>query len=154
MSIALTSTTGFDEVNSNVVVQLQQRVHAERPAEPTPARSSGNGFATFLLGLPTSGNVVTGTPRTEQYRYYAFYLQDDWKIGSRLTVNVGVRWDYQPAVTVKDNLTVSGFDFNVDESAAVAVAAGRRDDQSRNEPAAPAEWRPAVCEPWRPGVAV
>ena len=35
--------------------------------------ASGNGFATFLLGLPTSGSVATGTPRTEQYRYYALY---------------------------------------------------------------------------------
>jgi len=71
---------------------------------------SGNGMATFLLGLPTSGSVATGTPRTEQYRYYAVYLQDDWKINARATLNVGLRWDYQPAVTVKDDLTVSGFD--------------------------------------------
>ncbi len=102
----------FDEVNSNSSFSFNNEFTRSDPQANT-STISGNGFATFLLGLPTSGNVVTGTPRTEQYRYYAFYLQDDWKVGSRLTVNVGVRWDYQPAVTVKDNLTVSGFDFNV-----------------------------------------
>ena len=55
---------------------------------------------------------MTGTPRTEQYRYYALFVQDDWKLGTRATLNVGLRWDYQPPVTVKDDLTVSGFDFN------------------------------------------
>ena len=78
------------------------------------ARPWATAFATFLLGLPTSGNVTLGTPRTEeQYRYYAVYLQDDWKLAAGTTINLGLRWDYQPAVTVQDDLTVSGFDFNV-----------------------------------------
>ena len=38
------------------------------------------------------------------------YLQDDWKINARTTLNMGLRWDYQPPVTVKDDLTVSAFD--------------------------------------------
>ena len=37
-------------------------------------------------------------------------MQDDWKLGARATLNVGLRWDYQPPVSVKDNLTVSDFD--------------------------------------------
>jgi len=102
----------YDEVNSNGSFTFGNQFTRRDPLSNTGA-ASGNAVATFLLGLPTAGNVVTGTPRTEQYRYYAIYLQDDWKIGSRLTVNLGVRWDYQPPVTVKDDLTVSGFDFAV-----------------------------------------
>ncbi len=72
----------FDEVNSNGIFAFSNEFTRRDPLSNTGA-ASGNGLATFLLGLPTSGNVVTGTPRTEQYRYYALYLQDDWKIGSR-----------------------------------------------------------------------
>jgi Carboxypeptidase regulatory-like domain len=100
----------FDEVASNGTFRFSNDFTRRDPLTNSGA-ASGNGFASFLLGLPTSGNVVTGTPRTEQYRYWAVYLQDDWKVNARTTVNVGVRWDYQPAVTVKDDLTVSGFDF-------------------------------------------
>ncbi len=98
-----------DEVNSNGVFGFSNAFTRRDPLSNTGA-ASGNGFATFLLGLPTSGSVQLGTPRTERYRYYAVYLQDDWKLGPRTTINVGLRWDYQPAVTVKNNLTVSGFD--------------------------------------------
>jgi hypothetical protein len=98
-----------DEVNSNGTFSFGNQFTRRDPLSNTGA-VSGRGFATFLLGLPTGGNVTLGTPRTEQYRYYAVYLQDDWKIGASTTVSLGLRWDYQPAVTVKDDLTVSGFD--------------------------------------------
>jgi Carboxypeptidase regulatory-like domain len=100
-----------DEVNSNGTFGFANTFTRRDPLSNTGA-ASGNGFATFLLGLPTSGNVTLGTPRTEQYRYVALYLQDDWKLAAGTTVNLGLRWDYQPAVTVKDDLTVSGFDFS------------------------------------------
>jgi hypothetical protein len=99
----------YDEVNSNGQFSFANDFTRRDPNNNNNP-PSGNGFATFLLGLPTSGGVGAGTPRTEQYRYYSTYFQDDWKLSSRATLNLGLRWDYQPAVTVKDNLTVSGFD--------------------------------------------
>jgi hypothetical protein len=100
-----------DAVNSSGQFSFSNLFTRRDPLGNTGA-TSGNGMATFLLGLPTGGNVQMGTPRTEQYRYYALFAQDDWKLSLRATLNVGLRWDYQPPVTVKDNLTVSGFDFN------------------------------------------
>lgn len=101
-----------DEVNSNGVFGFSNQFTRRDPLNNTGA-ASGSGMATFLLGLPTSGSVQIGTPRTEQYSYYALFAQDDWKLSSRATLNVGLRWDYQPPVTVKDDLTVSGFAANV-----------------------------------------
>ena len=99
----------IDNASSNGVFGFSGLFTRRDPLSGTGA-ASGSGFATFLLGLPTSGNVTTGTPRTEQYRYYAVYVQDDWKINARATLNMGLRWDYQPPVTVQDDLTVSAFD--------------------------------------------
>jgi len=98
-----------DEVTSNGTFDFNSTFTRRDPLSGTGA-VSGSGMASFLLGLPASGSVQVGTPRTEQYRYYALYAQDDWKLGTRATLNIGLRWDFQPAVTVKDNLTVSAFD--------------------------------------------
>jgi Carboxypeptidase regulatory-like domain/TonB dependent receptor len=99
----------IDEVQSNGSFDFGNQFTRRDPLSNTGA-ASGNGFATFLLGFPTGGQVQLGTPRVEEYRYYAVYAQDDWKLNARTTINVGLRWDYQPPVRVKDNLTVSAFD--------------------------------------------
>lgn len=76
---------------------------------PNPASASttaGFGFATFLLGAPTGGQI-TGDPtfKTSQ-RYVAPYLQDDWKITNNLTLALGVRYEYQtPWSEESDQLT-------------------------------------------------
>jgi hypothetical protein len=101
-----------DEVASNGLFEFRGNQFTRRDPLSNTGAASGNEFAAFLLGLPNAGRVTLGTPRTEQYRYYALFAQDDWKIGSRGTLNVGLRWDYQPPVTVQDGLTVSGFDAN------------------------------------------
>ena len=58
----------------------------------------GNPFAAFLLGIPDASNVatVTATDADAHARHYAFYVQDDWKISSKLTLNYGLRWEYHP----------------------------------------------------------
>jgi hypothetical protein len=54
-----------------------------------------NAFGAFLLGAPSSGNITQNARFAYYQRYMALYLQDDWKATSRLTLNMGIRYDYQ-----------------------------------------------------------
>jgi hypothetical protein len=55
----------------------------------------GNGYADFLLGLATSGSVQT--PQDPQFRKtsWSLFVQDQWKVGRKLTLSYGIRWDLQ-----------------------------------------------------------
>jgi len=57
---------------------------------------TGNALASFLLGLPTVAQRQAGLPsmNMRQPGYEAF-VQDDWRIGSHLTVNAGLRYEYE-----------------------------------------------------------
>lgn len=59
------------------------------------AANTGNGLADFELGLPNSvSQDAPVTPDTENW-YYALFVQDDYRVAPRLTLNLGLRWDVQ-----------------------------------------------------------
>jgi outer membrane receptor protein involved in Fe transport len=55
--------------------------------------SAGHALATFLLGIPSSGRIGQPVTLAEKSSYWAGYLQDDWKVGRRVTLNLGIRYD-------------------------------------------------------------
>jgi outer membrane receptor for monomeric catechols len=65
------------------------------PLDNSPGAPMGQGMASFLLGIPSSGQITVNPSSADQSTYTAFYLQDDWKVTSRLTVNLGLRYEYE-----------------------------------------------------------
>ena len=73
--------------------------------------ASGNAVASLLLGIPNSGTINTNAAKAYAYRYYAVFLQDDWRISRTVTVNLGLRWDYESPVTERYDQQNAGFDY-------------------------------------------
>lgn len=58
---------------------------------------TGEALASFLLGTPESASRVLGNSEGDMYgNVYSAYFQDNWRVTSRLTVNLGLRWDFAP----------------------------------------------------------
>ena len=72
----------------------------------TPA--GGFDFASFLLGLPSSSGIdVPGPNSVVRYGTYAAYIQDDWRVSDKLTVNFGLRWEHTPAPVDQNDMRYS-----------------------------------------------
>jgi len=82
----------------------------------------GQDMATFLLGYPTSGAIDRNSQRLNTTMYHGMFVQDDWKVANRLTVNLGVRYEYEGATTDSQNRNIRGFD----PTAAPSIAAAAR----------------------------
>ncbi len=65
------------------------------PAPLTPTANTGLGLADFELGLVRSGTAVTGYTTMLMSKYFAWYFSDDWRATDRLTLNLGLRYDFE-----------------------------------------------------------
>lgn len=83
---------------------------------------SGNEIATLLLGYPTQAYVDRNIDPAYVHYYYATFVQDDFKLSSKLTLNMGLRWDYESPATERYNRMVLGADFNAASPIATQAA--------------------------------
>jgi hypothetical protein len=70
------------------------------PATGSGAPALGSDFADFLLGVPDTSQIAFGN--ADKYfreSLYDAFITDDWRIGPSLTVNAGVRWEYNAPIT-------------------------------------------------------
>ena len=84
----------------------------------------GQDFASFLLGLPNGGSYDTNSFGSYYSYYLSGFVQDDWRIRSNLTVNIGLRFDHDGPYNEKYGRTVDGFNTTTPNPlAAAAIAA-------------------------------
>jgi hypothetical protein len=88
------------------------RSFTQGPNPNTAGSTSGFGYATFLLGNPTGGSINRITAATYTVKNYGLFVQDDWKLTSKLTMNLGMRWEYEGGVTDRFN-ALSNFHPNI-----------------------------------------
>jgi len=90
-----------------------------------PSSGTGATAADMLLGYPTSGSLVVPTQLAITSQYNAVYVQDDYRVTPKLTLNLGLRYEHEPGVSERHNRYSVGFDrtaaFTVAGSSVPAV---------------------------------
>ena len=105
----------FRRLDFNQISQTNPRgsLHLYRRPHGAAGRSgtSGTGFdyADFLLGYPDASSIAYGQGADKYFRasWADAYFTDDWRVSTRLSLNLGLRWDFQAPVTELYNRLVN-----------------------------------------------
>lgn len=81
------------------------------PLDNSAGAAVGQSLASFMLGQITGGLIDRNTARSNQSLYAGFFFHDDWKVSAKLTLNIGLRYEYEGATDERYNRNTRGFDF-------------------------------------------
>ncbi len=81
------------------------------PLDNAAAAPIGQDLGAFLLGIP-AGSMSRSASFAAQDRFFGFFLQDDFKIAPKLTLNLGLRYELETPITERYNRLVAGFAFD------------------------------------------
>jgi hypothetical protein len=99
------------------------------PLDNSTSAAVGQSLASFLLGQPTGGTIERNAARSNQTLYSGMFVHNDWKVSSKLTFNLGLRYELEGATTERYNRNTRGFDATA--SSPIEAAAKSRWRTSR-----------------------
>ncbi|MBI4876182.1 MAG: TonB-dependent receptor, partial [Acidobacteria bacterium] len=76
----------------------------------TPAASLGHSWAAFMMGVPSSATVETNANYALGNSYFGWYVQDAWRISPKLTLNLGLRLEYELGRGERFDRVIGSFD--------------------------------------------
>lgn len=82
---------------------------ARGPLDNSAAPPVGAEFVALLMGIP-GGSMARNGSYAEQDIYYGLHFQDDWKVNRKLTLNLGMRVEFESPITERFNRSVTQFD--------------------------------------------
>ena len=126
----LTSTRGSHTWRGGVDVQWAQRTSRDgagnmgtftydntytRAADTTnvfPAQQIGLSLAAFMLGMPTSVSIADDQGFDVRNNYFGTFVQDTWRVSRNLTLNLGLRFEYENGIKEQQDRAMLWFDPN------------------------------------------
>ena len=90
---------------------------------PTSPSGIGQGLASLLLGVPTSGAINRNGTQAVQSIASGIYLHDNWRVTPKLTLDLGLRWEFEAPLTERFDRSVRGFDPTAAQSIESAAKA-------------------------------
>jgi hypothetical protein len=131
---ALKAGVSFQSVRFSTLQPQQSRGTYNYTGEYTSnlnASNTGYGVADFLIDQQNSAGLSNETTNGDAFWYDAAFLQDDWRISPKLTLNLGVRWDmFQPykdvgGLQASYNMTgPASLDTSVDPTSGLPAGSG------------------------------
>lgn len=108
--------TGFLNFTDDVTSQI--------PNSGAGGGTQGNPFASLLFGYPDNSSVINIYPSVaNKSKETGFYFQDDWKVTPKLTVNLGLRYEWSTPYTERSN-RIEFSDFTGNSGMSIDLSAG------------------------------
>jgi len=104
--------TASQGVSAAGTFTVTQKFTASNPTSSSALQTSGSGAASLLLGLADSGSLASTAPLALENRYIGGYVQDNWRATQKLTLTLGLRYDFETPYTERHDKISFGFDPN------------------------------------------